>query len=508
MSKSTVISEIGESALQHAANIFGDFKGRGVILNDSFEDDTWSFTDELRNVGIRFEIGEVAEWISCTATDYKRCVKTYIAFQISRIALLQLQSIARLLCAIAAMPADEVCMIDELDNHVTEFLGIIPKGCGGRDAVIETLEERASHKGKNRTVRRVLADFKAYLRFDEIISGFWESADDWQRIVYFPLYFWWKLTAILPLRPTELLLTPQDCINGQMLTVRRTRLKGSGGRVDYSIGGDYDLHEYVVPEYLAAELKVYINATNGLRANEIDTLLVPAASFSGGVSAGSSRYYTYSRLRMCLLNFYDEVVAPSGIDIGNITLGDTRHLAMVNLIISGGSPTVCRELAGHADIGVSSHYYSNISNLVECATNEHFRKSKGGAAGIFGKQRYPLAKPVKTHRVQGGRCDAMAVKNGDVSECLKVVSNNGYIGECLYCPHFWPDAHGVHMRFYDKDLGKQRVDSDTEYLLSMVELVRRGLGHTEDIGSAILRLQRSCDHYHKCILESIENGKA
>jgi hypothetical protein len=119
-----------------------------------------------------------------------------------------------------------------------------------------------------------------------------------------------------------------------------------------------------------------------------------------------------------------------------------------------------------------------------------------------------LAKPVETHRVQGGWCDAMAVKNGYISECLKVVSNNGYIGECLYCPHFWPDAHGIQMRFYDKDLGKQRVDSDTEYLLSMVELVRRGLGHTEDIGSAILRLQRSCDHYHKCILESIENGKA
>jgi hypothetical protein len=210
---------------------------------------------------------------------------------------------------------------------------------------------------------------------------------------------------------------------------------------------------------------------------------------------------------MCLLNFYAEVVTPSGAEIGNITLGDTRHLAMINLIISGGSPTVCRELAGHAGIDMSSHYYANISSLVECATLEHLRRSKGMAAELAGRQRYPLAKPVTTHRVQGGRCDVIAVKDGDVYECLKVVSNNGHIGDCAYCAHFWPDEPGVRLRFYDKEHGKQRVDADTGYLLQMVEIVRRGLGCDEDVGSALLRLQRSCDHYHKCILERAEHGK-
>jgi hypothetical protein len=211
---------------------------------------------------------------------------------------------------------------------------------------------------------------------------------------------------------------------------------------------------------------------------------------------------------MCLRDFYDEVVTPSGADIGAITLGDTRHLAMVNLIISGGSPTICRELAGHACIDVSSHYYTNVANLVECATREHIRKSKGGAAGFVGEQRYPLSRPPHAHRVQGGWCDAMSVKNGDISECLKAADSNGHIGECVCCPRFWPDEQGLRMRYYDKELGKQRVDADTGFLLDMIEAVRRGIGYTEDIGSAILRLQRSCDHYFKCVLESIENGKA
>jgi hypothetical protein len=403
--------------------------------------------------------------------------------------------------------ADAACQIDEHISHVAEFLKILPAGCGSRDVVIEELEERVSQKNRKRTAQRALADFRTYLRFDEIICRYWNSADNGKRLAYFPLYFWWKLTAILPLRPTELLLTPRCCLNGKVLTVRRTRLKGNGRRVDYRIDSDYQMHKYEISDNLAAELRAYIEATNTLKPNEIDTLFVPVDSYSGGVSDGSSRYYTYERLSMCLRRFYDEVVTPFDTDIGNVSLGDTRYLAMINLIISGGSPTACRELSGHADIDISSHYYANIASLVECATLENLRRSKGGTAELVGKQRYPLAKPVQTHSVPGGLCDSMAVKNGDVSECLKVVGSNGYIGECGCCSHFWPDDYGLRLSFYDKELGKKRVDADTDFLLQMVDIVRRGLGYEEDIGSAILRLQRSCDHYIKCILENIEHGK-
>ena len=407
----------------------------------------------------------------------------------------------------SALTADDACQLENNHNHIAEFLKIIPSGCASRDAVIETLEERTGLNGSKDDAQRVLADFRTYLKFDEIISRYWDSAGHEQRLAYFPLYFWWKLTAILPLRPTEFLLTPRDCLHGKVLTVRRTRLKNKGVRVSYSIDGDYELYKYEISEHLATELRAYIAATDAFRQNEIDTLLVPTTNFIDRVSDNASKYYTYGRLRMCLLAFYDEAVIPSGIEIGGITLGDTRHLAMINLIISGGSPSACRELAGHADINISSHYYANIANLVECATLEHLRKSRGGAATLTGEQRYPLARPVTAHRVHGGWCGAVSVENGDVSECLKAISADGSIGECAYCAHYWPDEQGLRLSFYDKGLGKRRVEADTEHLLHMVEIVRRGIGYTEDVGSALLRLQRSCAHYHKCILESIEYGK-
>ncbi len=57
---------------------------------------------------------------------------------------------------------------------------------------------------------------------------------------------------------------------------------------------------------------------------------------------------------------------------------------------------------------------------------------------------------------------------------------------------------------FDERIGKQQVDADSRYLIQMIELTRKGIGNTEDIGSALLRLQRSSDHYGKCLWEKYE----
>ena len=101
----------------------------------------------------------------------------------------------------------------------------------------------------------------------------------------------------------------------------------------------------------------------------------------------------------------------------------------------------------------------------------------------------------------------MSVKSGDVGECLKVMDGNGRIGECTCCGHYYPDIQGLRMELVNADKGKEQVDSDSKHLIRMIELVRKGIGYSEDIGSAILRLQRSCDRYGKCLWEKYERGE-
>jgi len=416
-----------------------------------------------------------------------------------------MQDLVRLFSRIAAMNADEAASITHDAYHALRLLKLLPGCCEYRDFVIASLEERCGQycRRSGSSHQRTLAEFGSYLKFDEILTSFWETASEKEKLFYFPVYFWWSLTAILPLRPTEFLLTPRDCLERNIVTVRRTRLKGGMQQLSYRIANDYERHRYTVTDRMADEIRRYLRLTESMCGTELDTLLrlEPHFGYIGKVQSCRNRYFTYSDLQSCLKRFYQEIVGKSEKSIEQINLGDTRHLAMISLIISGGSPTVCKELAGHADINISSHYYSNIATFVECVTLERFRKSKGGAAELIGENRYPTAVPMDSHRVNGGYCDALSVELGGVGECLKVMNTDGYIGDCAVCPHFWPDDHGIRLRFLDSGVGRRMVDMDSRYLIRMIELVRKGIGSTEDIGSALLRLQHSASRFADCLCE-------
>jgi len=506
----SVIREIDETALNRAREIFDSYKSCGIIVNDNFDDPAWTLFDQTKNVSLTlFPFNEHFSkknigWISCSYSCFKDCVKAYIAFNLGEISLSTLRELSKTLASLADKTSEEAATSNEYISHIVGLLQIIPGGCEDRDCVIETLEERAERKHSQRKGKqRRLADFNTYLKFNDILSEFWRTADKRQKLFYFPMYFWWNLTSILPLRPTEFLLTPRDCLkdNGEnIITVRRTKLKGGLEKIAYRIADDYEYKQYVIPQSLADDVRSYIKATAKMRRTEIDTLFLhkPHFNYMGVSQNASSKYYSYACLKTCLRYFYDEVVADS---IARIQLGDTRHIAMASLIISGGSPVICRELAGHSDIDISSHYYSNISNLVECVTLERYRKSKGGGADMGGVSRYPLTLPETRSRVSDGWCGAPEVAAGDISECLKVAGVQGKIGDCSRCGHFFPDKPGIRLEFLDDTAGKRKVDADSQYLIRMIELVRKGLGHEEDIGSALLRLQRSSDHYGKCLWE-------
>jgi len=475
----------------------------------------WKVSNETVNITfslLSFESdgNNVQDWLGIPANKYTVCIKAYISLKLGDLALRTLQGLAKTLAALPYMTAEDAASLTKNAAYITEFLSLLPGGTIDRDWVEETLEEcvQAYRRNTGAGGRRVLATFNGYLQFNEILTKYWETADNDAKLFYFPVYFWWNLTSILPLRPTEFLLTPRDCLSGNILTVRRTRLKG-GDKTAYRISRDYELYKYEIPPALAGELRAYIAATEHMAPVQIDALfrLEPYYGYLGRTIGKFNRYYTYHDMRVCLDTFFSDAVESCGHSVERIKLGDTRHLAMISLIISGGSPTICKELAGHADIDVSSHYYSNISNLVECMTIGRFRKSKGGGAEFVGKQHYPLTRPANMTRLTDGWCDSEPLKAGEVSDCIKIVDEHGRIGECSNCGHYWSDVPGIRARFFDESAGKQRVDLDSAFLIRMIELVRKGVGYEEDITTALLRLQHSCANYGDCLTMKYSNAE-
>lgn len=61
--------------------------------------------------------------------------------------------------------------------------------------------------------QRKLAQFQSYFAFNDILTDYWSTQmPKEERLFYFPLYLWWQITAIVPLRPREFLLTQRNCL--------------------------------------------------------------------------------------------------------------------------------------------------------------------------------------------------------------------------------------------------------------------------------------------------------
>ncbi|GHU87231.1 hypothetical protein FACS1894202_01110 [Clostridia bacterium] len=509
--RSLIVDEFNDDVIEHARSVFGEYKSRGIMLNESFDDDGWLIDDEKTRTGLmRFPVSAVAGWIGSTPTEYRRYVKAYIALKFGELSSYSLREISRELLKISARTLFETTENSKFANHISDFLQLLPGGNAERDYVIERMSEKASTERRSGIgQQRVLADFQSYLNFNDALTDFWALAGADEKRCYFPLYFWWNLTAILPLRVTEFLLTPRDCLNGNTLSIRRTKLKGGNVKVNYRVAEDYEIFEYKIADALASELREYIAATDEFSSTHIETLFRTEQhdDYPGAISGQHNRYYTYNNLNACFNGFTEIYCSPG--DTSQLHLGDTRHIAMINLIIAGGSPTVCRELAGHANIDVSSHYYSNISTLVECATLARLRKNRGGdEAVIDGTAKFSVTKPKNAQPVTGGLCASEAFARRDIDDCLKVIGANGEIGDCTRCQHYHPDDEGLRVEFTNPAAAKAAVDADSAFLMQMVELVRKGLGYDEDIGTALLKLQHSAYHYSMCIREKVDYGAA
>lgn len=502
------VQRLDPETRMEAQSSFYDYQRRGVILNDSFEDTRWRLTNQLHSFTLDFSMDaalyhkNAEPWVGCTAECYQECMKAFIALQLGKYTLTYLQQIVNALSLLAGKTAEDAKSFASVEcPQIIGFLTLIPESNDWRDQVIEALEERKW--GCRNQHPRQLSEFIYYLRFNKALDDFWVLAAQDEKRMFFPVYFWWKLTAILPLRCTEFLLTPRSCIrrdNGKyLLSIRRTKLKKGQRQLTYEVRHDYSVHEYEIPEWLFEEIRRYQNATKDApHLPELETLLVPNRSVPCG-------YYSYIQLAHCLRRFCKNVMNDEDYPIH---IGDTRHLAMINLMLSGGSPVICRELAGHESIDVSSNYYANLSSIVESVVYERCRGWTGTSL-LEGTLRFPVALPKDRIRVDRGWCDAVEVERGDISECLKCFGTGGQIGSCVNCSHFYADSPGLRAQI-EKSC-KKAVDEDGRFVMQMIEQVRKGLGYKEDIAAALLRLQSSGYRYGRILFNHhMEdcNGKA
>ena len=290
----------------------------------------------------------------------------------------------------------------------------------------------------------------------------------------------------------------------------RNRLKGSNRGISYKIAEDYYQTTYPIPETLGKEFEQYLKLTQSYSDTEIKTLFVTDPHYKKWQQRKhlNSRYLTYVNLSTILLYFYKEIIVEkyhyniiqssgkrhlSDTEIGMIHLGDTRHIAIINLMQEGGTPAAAMFLAGHTNEIMSAHYGSNVAELIECKTYRTYRQLTASEHNYTISKSVP-ALTVGTGKIlsDGSTCFSPAYANGSYDDCLQTA---GPAGEIAYCPSCQYYRKGINAFFEEDNIYRRQINEDVKELLEAIEIVKSHSGDSETIGQALLRLHSSSQSY-------------
>lgn len=225
---------------------------------------------------------------------------------------------------------------------------------------------------------RDIPKFESIIMFDKIVDDVILHHKEVFDKYYFIL-LWWKVSTIIPLRTSEFVQLKRNCIyekdNEFYLHIERIKNMYDRKIYDFPIMTEFpitkdvfcfikeyidyantiDNTEYLISrEMYISTLKFYVNSGHRVNSKDFNKLLL--------------RFY-----RDVVIDIYGLEVVPKNekeneYQIEKISLGDTRHLAIINLMMQGVNPLDIMKLAGHHSIDVQMGYYSHVEKFMTSKT--------------------------------------------------------------------------------------------------------------------------------------------
>ena len=430
--------------LLEAKSIFDEYKQKGILTDCLFDDNEWNLYNGYTSRLIRFNYDELVYFKTIKNRhmpgfhDFLLSVKAYTLFCLGKYVGTTLSVHLHKLNVF--LHETKFLKLNKKDTEISLFLpGNIPPtgaykfvlgylefsewedGVQYLDTLKSLLNGASKHRNKPNlfTQRRNLAEFQSVFCFEKYITVFWSGASKEERLKYFPLYFWWKVTNIIPLRVGELMVTPLGCVRQQgeeyVLTLRRSELKGgvTKARVLYKVEEDYKLYDYIIPKEIADIIIDYQDEVSKYNEKFLFSKNLFDRCFYLKNNIKKNKYFLKDHFYLMLDYFYAKVlneryglmlvdieranqpfkvsnkkvtkskesrargvrkvrkVIPSDFvlkanQITKITPGELRHFSMINMAISGVNPMIIKEFARHDSINTTYHYFGNIGNLVRC----------------------------------------------------------------------------------------------------------------------------------------------
>lgn len=493
-SKCTYCSEIRQKC-EEIFNLLIDKKE----VKGMFSDNKWETYSGLKYYGLKFDINEtlyanhlgkefgisknrMIEMLKCYAIC---CNGVFIYSTIAR----KKVNVIRDFCE---KYADNDYRLKQEDiGTIEDFLEFINTPDEQIDRIVKSIRRIKTESSS----QRKLSPIMNYLVIDDEINYLYSTdIDDETYKALFPIYFWVNITFILPLRATEMLVTPFQCIERKegkvYLKVRRTNLKKGNRKVYYDVEKDYKIFTYEIPDKRVVEnIEKYIRLTsehnrrflfeyNDFMVNDMVSL--PAfnhllAKFIEEYIVGN-RKYDFVRYATKIKEF--EVVSA----------GDSRPIAMANLYFQNSGEDICRQLADHTNIDTSSGYYTNISETILNSSIIQMQKrinekEQNGIDDYFKSSNSSLD-------IDRSFCTSpkREFDNSNIDDCVE----QGHMEDCIGCKFYIPSKMELD-RFLSEQ--KRKADESAQKVIDFMNNTAKIKGKEISLSDLFLNVQTDATRY-------------
>lgn len=231
---------------------------------------------------------------------------------------------------------------------------------------------------------RQIPPYKDIVWFDYHINDFMNNADDGLRAKYFPIYLWWRISTVIPMRPNDFIRLSRNCCylnqadNEYYIKVPRSKKAPnplSKRRVIPLI------QELKTNKEIYEIIQIYLKM---LKIDHSEKFLLSLKAYSDIFFYDShviKDRISYQNLCNLLSYFYKEVI--KGIygfntlecreelneenqynSVIKLKLGDTRHLAFCSMMLQGFNPLTIAQIGGHESLDAQSHYCSHLDEFI------------------------------------------------------------------------------------------------------------------------------------------------
>lgn len=191
-----------------------------------------------------------------------------------------------------------------------------------------------------------------------------------QKLLYYPLLIWWKLTNVIPLRPSEFCLIERNCTSkiGDKYYIRLPRKKKPKTKRRLEIVDTLEISEEIFEliNYYIVETNQYGNTETLISYRSIIEISPP---FEKQARLRKRNYDKFSNpiLSKLIDRFYRKIVEKEYQKEvrKQVKPNDTRHFAFCSLLMQGVNPVEIARLGGHSTIEAQYHYSQHTEYFID-----------------------------------------------------------------------------------------------------------------------------------------------